>query len=218
MSWQSWEGTARAALERANATAPVNAFALAAALDLRVEPWEGRGAELDDAAGVIRVSTRARSTRRHGLVAHELGHHLLRLERADDEDGARYIAGALMLPRETFGRDLTRTSWSLSKLRELHANASAQMIAIRIVQCRDAVATILDAGGRRITARVVSPWLADPRLARLSKWERELAGRALEEGAEVRGAELCYAVPVVDGAHRRVVVVCELEQLSLRLA
>jgi Zn-dependent peptidase ImmA (M78 family) len=194
----------------------VNAIALAQRLGFDVEPWVGRGAELDEHAGVIRANTRARHVRLHGLIAHELGHHLLRIERADSEDGARYVAGALMLPRESFDRDLTRTAWSMPRLRALHVNASAQMIATRIVQLRDAVATIID--GKRITTRVHSPWIApDDRLKRFTKWERELAARALEQGAEVRGDELCYAVPLVDGMHQRVIVVCELEQLSLRL-
>lgn len=217
-SWESWEGTARAALEETTTSPPVNAFALAKALGFDVESWSEAGAELDESARVIRVTSRARPVRRHGLVVHELAHHRLRLEHNDSEDGARYVAGALMLPREPFGRDLTRTAWSLPRLQALHVNASAQMIATRIVQLRDAVATILDAGGRRVTSRVASPWLAtDARLVRVSKWERELAQRALDTGLEARGAELCYAVPVVDGSHRRVVVVCELEQLSLKL-
>lgn len=210
-----WEGIAAAAHAETCTTPPVSAFALASAYDLRIESWSGAGAELDADASVIRVSARARSQRRHGLVAHELGHLLLRRDRCDSEDGARYMSGALMLPREPFDRDLTRTAWSLARLRAIHENASAQMVAIRIAQLRDAVVTIIDRG--RVSMRIVSPWLTEPRLARLSKWERSLATRALEEGVEVRGDELCYAVPILEAGHSRVVVVCELEQLSLKL-
>ena len=49
-TWESWEGTARAALEESNTSPPVNAFALAKALGFDVEPWSGRGAELDERA------------------------------------------------------------------------------------------------------------------------------------------------------------------------
>lgn len=216
-AWELWEGVARNALEEARATPPVSAFWLARAHGFEVRPWASAGARLDEREGVIYVTPRARPQRRHGLVAHELGHHLLRLEHRleDSEDGARYLTGALLLPREPFGRDLTRTAWSLHRLRAIHVNASAQAIVARIVQVRDAVATVIDRG--RVTMRVASPWLEDPRLRRVSRWERELATRALEQREEVRGDELCYAVPLVDGAHQRVVVVCELEQLSLRL-
>lgn len=214
-SWETWEGLAAEAHGHAGAETPVNAFVLASRMHFDVEAWEGRGAELDERRRIIRVSTRARPQRRHGLVAHELGHYLLRLARIDSEDGARYLAGALMLPRQEFARDVTRTAWGLARLRELHVNASAQMVATRIVQVRDAVATIIDR--ERVTSRVSSPWLVDPRLAHVSRWERALAQHALEAGEEVRGDALCYAIPLVEGAHHRVIVVCEAEQLSLRL-
>lgn len=210
-----WEGIATAALDEASVGAPVSAFALADGLGLEVIAWSGAGAELDFANRVIHVNPRARRERRHGLVAHEVGHYVLRRARDDSEDGARFMSGALLLPRYDFDRDLRRTAWSLIKLRALHPNASAEMIARRIVELRDAVATVIDNGRARV--RVASPWLTDPRLRRTSRWERDLAERALEAGEEVRGDELCYAVPLVEGTWRRVIVVCEAEQLGLRL-
>lgn len=213
--WVAWEGTAARALERAKVGAPVSAFAVAEGLGLTVEPWSSAGASLDRVRRVILVNPRVRIVRRHGLIAHEAGHFVLDEEGNDSEVGARYLSGALLLPRWDFGLDLKRTAWSLLKLRERHPFASAEMIARRIVELRDAVATVIDNG--RVTRRIPSPWLADARLRRVSRWERELADAALDAGEEVRGDELCYAVPLVDGPWRRVIVVCEVEQLSLRL-
>lgn len=102
-------------------------------------------------------------------------------------------------------------------MRELHPHVSATAIAVRITQLRDAVATIIDPLGKARPWRVWSPWLHDRRLARLSAWERDLAMRAVEAGEELRGDELCYALPLMDGEWSRVIVVCEAEQLSLRL-
>jgi hypothetical protein len=94
-----------------------------------------------------------------------------------------------------------------------------ETIAVRIVQVRDAVVSIIDPTGHRKPWRVFSPWVSERRLRRVSPWERDLATQAYETREEVRGDELCYAVPLLDGEtdEHRVIVVCELEQLSLRL-
>jgi hypothetical protein len=125
-----------------------------------------------------------------------------------------------LLPRIAFDRDLRRTRWELAALRTLHPNVSATAIAIRITQLRDAVVTVFDPRGRLRPWRAASPWLVGPHLQRVSRWERDLAAEAYEKNAEVRGDELCYAVPLVEGdrVNHRVLIVCELEQLSLRLA
>ena len=124
-----------------------------------------------------------------------------------------------MLPSRETTRQLTETAWSMRRLREINVNVSATAIAVRITQLRDAVCTIIDPRGRRRPWRVWSSWITDPRVSRgVSRWERELAERAYAAGDEVRGDELCYAVPVLDDdEHHRVIVVCQREQLSLRL-
>lgn len=210
------EGAAAEALERSKQGAPVSAFRVARGLGLEIEPWSGSGAQLNLDQMLIEVNPRARPVRQHGLIAHEIGHYLLRITSGlvDSEAAARYLAGALLLPRWDFDVDLRRTGWSFARLRERHPNASAEMIARRIVELRDAVATILDNG--KVTRRVVTEGIVDPRVRRMTRWERELADAALAMGEEVRGDELCYAVPIIDGQWRRVIVVCELEQLSLR--
>ncbi len=159
-----------------------------------------------------------RPARQHMRIAHELGHFALERHGLDDtEDGARYVGGALLLPRRAMHRDLVETAWSITKLQKRHEHASATAIAIRITQLRDAVATVFDLAGHRKPWRRASSWITDARIGRVSKFERDLAHRALEAGCEVRGDELCYAVPVVEGNYSQVIVVCELEQLSLRL-
>lgn len=213
--WIRWESAAARAVEEARVAVPVSAFDLARGLGLRVVAASVSGARLNVVDRAIELNPRVRLVRRHGLVAHEVGHYVLRREDDDSEPGASFVGSAMMLPRLDFDRDLRRTAWSIVKLRVLHPNASAEMIARRIVELRDAVATIIDNG--RVRSRVSSPWLADPRLRRITRWERELADAALEAGDEVRGDELCYAVPFIDGVWRRVVIVCEAEQLSLRL-
>jgi Zn-dependent peptidase ImmA (M78 family) len=158
----------------------------------------------------------ARSVRQHGSIAHECAHFVLRSSDEDDpEPAARYVAGALMLPRAAFDRDLRETAWNLDELRRRHPNVSAEMIARRVVELRDAVVTILDAG--KVRARVASPWSHAPAPKRLTPIERELLDAALASGEAQRANDLLSAWPVFDGRWRRVIVVAETRQLSLRL-
>ena len=192
---------------------PVDAFELAALCGMTLRPARnGRGFASDS---VIAYPARSRRVRQHGVIAHELGHWALRWAGEDDsEQGADYLAGALLLPRRCLDTDL-KNSWDFSLLRARHVNVSAEMLARRITQVRDAVATIIDHG--QVKSRVTSPWINGRQWKRMSRWERNLADQALETEETVYGDELCYAVPVIEGTWRRVVVVCEAEQLSLRL-
>lgn len=212
---EEWEGIAGEVLAETGCDdPPVDAFELAACCSLEVHPWTRVYGQLD--GNVINYPVNARPVRQHGLIAHEVGHWALKRARAkNSESGARYLAGAFMLPRRAFDRDLRTIGWDVGALRAKHINASAEMIARRITQVRDAVATILDNG--RVTRRVSSPWLNEPRLGRLSGWESELADAAIASGETVRGDELCYAVPLLDPPFHRVIIVCEAEQLALRL-
>lgn len=214
-----WEGAASEVLDATGTTAPVDAFALASACHLHVRV--GGVAEAELRGDTIYFNPRMRLARQHMRIAHEIGHFALdRHELCDSEDGARYVGGALLMPRRELVRDLTRTAWSIPRLRELHVNASATALAIRITQLHDAVVSIIDPRGRKRAWRRPSPWIADRRLSgRPSRWETDLARAAWEARAEVRGDELCYAMPLFDdeGSEDRVIVVCELEQLSLRL-
>lgn len=216
-----WEGAA-AELSRETGCdePPVDAFELADCCELEIEPAPIATAQLDHAKRLIKLNISMRPVRQHMSIAHEVGHFaLIRGGLENTCPAAIYMGGALMLPRTPFDRDLGRTAWSLTALRARHVNASATAIAVRITQLRDAVVSILDPTGRKKPWRVVSPWVAEKRFRRVSAWERELARKAYEAGEELRGAELCYAVPLLEGPpdEHRVIVVCELEQLSLRL-
>ncbi len=218
--WQRCEGVARSAHDETGIGAPVSAFDLAAAYGLVCVPDRRANAVLD--GDVIRFDATARLVRQHGLIAHEVAHYLLRLREADiasveqeglEEFAANYTAGALMLPPARFDKDLRDTAWDLEQLRARHPNASAEMIARRITQRRDAVISVLDRG--RLRVRVASPWLEQPR-PRLTPIERDLADAALETGEAQRANDLLSAWPLFDGLHRRVIVVAEAQQLGMR--
>lgn len=219
-----WEGVAIDAGDETGCNdPPVSAFELAACYDFELVPWWQPGAQLDEDRGRIRFNPRRPLEQQHRDVAHELGHYLQRRAGLPDlEDGARYIGGATLMPKRVMDRDIKRLAWSVVKLRERHVHVSELALAVRITQLRDAVVSCIDPRGRKRAWRRASPGVVDPRATSRtpSKFERELARAAWEAGAEVRANSLCYAVPVidVDGAgEERVVVVCELEQLSLRL-
>lgn len=205
------EGIAAAVHDRARVDGAVDAFDLADRLGLRVEQAARRGATLDD--DVIEVDARSRPTRQHGLVAHELGHWALDVHGQErlDERAARFLSGALLVPRVQLERDL-RTTWRLDELMQRHPCASAELLARRIAELRDAVVTVIDNG--RVRARIASPWLGTP--PRLSRFERGLVEDALGSGHVVEGGSLVHATPLVEGSWRRVIVVAEAEQLAMR--
>jgi Zn-dependent peptidase ImmA (M78 family) len=213
------EGIAADLLDETCTSSPVDAYALAKACEFDVKPWSGVGAKRE--GNVIKINPRARPQRRQGLIAHELGHFALeRAGEPDSEDGARYIAGALRLPRRDFDRDLAQTAWSIARLRERHIHVSAMAIAVRITQLRQAVVTVVDPFGRARPWRLWSPELPERPFKRITAWERELVRGAVESEAEYRGDQLCYAFPLFDETGHgwsRVIIVCEAEQLSLRL-
>lgn len=219
-----WEGVAaEAGDETGNDEPPVSALVYAKCFGMELETWSSRGAQLDEEAGVVRYNPRARNEQIHRDVAHELGHLLQRRAGLPDlEDGARHIGGALLMARRVMNLDIPRLAWSVVKLRARHTNVSELALAVRITQLRDAVVTCIDPRGRKRAWRRASPWITDARATTQmpSRFERELAAEAWRAGAEIRADSLCYAVPVIDvdnSGDERVVVVCELEQLSLRL-
>lgn len=211
--WIEWEGIARAALERTGVDAPVNALELAAedgeVLLLPTSSQTGaNGASLQrlpDGQWLIRYDPTLREVRMHGNVAHEYGHVILTRAGCDSERGARYVAGALLAPRSALDRDLRR-GWALPTLMELHPNASAEILARRICELRDAEALIVDQGKLRAWHR--SPWL-EPAPNRITKAYRALVDDVLESErhTERDGTD---AWPLFDGVFRRVVLVRNL--------
>jgi hypothetical protein len=208
----TWEAVARAVHDETGIDAPVDARELAVACGLRLQAGPRGTASL--VGDVLRYDAQARPQRQHGLIAHEVAHFVLRYHgEPDPEPAANYTAGALLVPRAAYDRDLRETAWDLEQLRPRHPNVSAEMLARRIAELRDAVITVLDEG--RVNARVRSPWMpAPPR--RMTTLERELADAALTTGETQRSGELFAAYPLLDGPHRRVIVVAEARQLGLR--
>lgn len=145
---RDWEGIARDVLEETGADdGPQDAFVLARLFGVTVRASGGCLGRLDGDDAFI--SLRPRHERQHGALAHELGHWCLRrAQQENGERGASYLAGALMLPRARFVRDLRATGWDLFELKSLHPNASHEMIARRIAQVRPARIAIID--GRRV--------------------------------------------------------------------
>lgn len=139
------EGIAREIHEGTGGLLPVDAFELAELCGLTLRPWSRScGAYAGD---VIRYPGAARLARQQGVVAHELGHFAL--ERAGMEDceaSARYLAGALMLPRAALLRDVQAVGLDLFRLQARHPNASGEMIAARLTQVMPAVAWVWDNG------------------------------------------------------------------------
>lgn len=210
----SWEEGIALGLhqELGDPAAPIDAFALAGACGLRVVAAPIATARL--LGDVIEVNARARRQRQHGMIAHELGHWAAK--RAGDPDteyAADMIGAALLLPRREFDGDLRATGWDLRALRAKHINCSAELIARRIVSLRDACVAIWDNG--KLKARVASPWLPEG-FARISGFERELAAEVLSSGATIERGNLLWGFAVFSGAWKRVITVCEAEQLALR--
>lgn len=201
ISTRHLEGIAREVHDETGVEPPIDAFRLAEQLGFRVRFWAKGGAAVNARTRTIWVSAKARPVRQHGLVLHELGHALTARAGEDDRDegAARYLAGALMLPRERFLADLAETSWDLFELQRRHPNASAEMIVVRMVQCSPAVASVWDEGQLR-RRYSTAPELEDDAADRL------LVDRVLGEERPVRAANEA-AWPIFDGRWRRVLVV-----------
>jgi hypothetical protein len=190
------EGIAREAWESTGSLLPVDAFELAWALGVTVVPWRKAGGSRED--DTVWYPQKARPVRQHGTVAHELGHWLLEQHRLDarDEASARYLAGALLLPRVPFLADLAATDWDLFELQRRHPNASAEMVVVRMTQVSEATAWVWDAAklARRYGLDADDSEAA-PIVDRVLELERPLAAGPVR------------AWPVFDGRFRRVIVV-----------
>jgi hypothetical protein len=201
------EGIARDVLETTCLDEPpVDAFELAECCGLEVR-WSTSAPGARLSGRVVYVDERVRRERQHGLVAHEVAHFALdRARERNTERAARYLGGALLLPRTPFERHLRETKWNLVELHERHPNASYEMIGRRIVSLRNAVCVIVDNG--RVTSRTDRSGWCEPYLGRRG-WE--LVAEVVVSGKPSNPANLVWAVPVIDegSGWQRVVLVAE---------
>ncbi len=173
--------------------------------DLIADPWMRMSVKWTSEPVAYRVGRRlciprsatAYAPRLHGLVTHEAAHVLL-----DDyavkqsESAAQYLGAALLVPRRALDRDL-RGGWDLRRLLARHPNASAELLARRIVDVRRASLALYDDGRfrYRVGDRDASP-----------QNERELVAEALETRAPIRVDDLTGAWPVFSQSRSRVLV------------
>jgi hypothetical protein len=191
------EGIAREIHEQTGATPPISGFDLASALGFTCRPWGRGGGSIDLRKRDIRYSGAALETTQHGIICHELIHYGINRAGEDDrdEEACKYGAGALLLPLAPFRADSFRLSFDLDAVRELHPNASAQMVCVRFAQVSPVSTAVWDHGHEKAS---YGPAI-DRELAEALVW------RVLESGLAVRGEVSAY--PVFTGSWRRVVVV-----------
>lgn len=175
---------------------PVDAFDMAHDLKIKID-WT-KGARAERCRNRILLPLEQRITRTHGLVAHELAHILLDAHGVpQSEEAACYLGAALLAPRRWIDRQL-RAGWDLYGLMARNPNASAELLARRVLDLRSSAAlTIYDAGrvAKRIGDRDAMP-----------ENERALVDEVLGTGSPVRIDDLTGAWPVFSHGHRRVVV------------
>ncbi len=194
------EGIAQEAWEGSGSLLPVDPFVLAERLGFDLRPWPKSHGGRDGSTiwYPIPGAGKVHDVRAYGSVGHELGHALAEYHGLDpnDEEVARYLAGALVLPRVPFRLDAERVDLDLDELQALHPCASGQMIVCRMSQVLDATAWIWDSG--KLAATYGIP--ADEDLV------RELVDRVLRLEEPVREGPV-RAWPRFDRHWRRVIVV-----------
>ncbi len=188
------EGIARVTLERYGFDdPPVDAFDLAGEMKFGIE-WMDGAAPAWRFKRTIHIPRAPRPTRIHSQICHEIAHALLDEYRvAQSERAARYLGAALLVPWRALDRGL-RVGWNLRVLMARHLNASAELIARRVVDMRHARFSVFDAGKLRY------------RIGEAHESEREMVAEVAASGAAVRLDDLTGAWPINDGRWQRVIV------------
>lgn len=217
MGAPEWEGVASAFLAEICADdLALDPITIATTYDIELVPTTAGSPGPCIIDGRIRYRPNERPVRVAGTIAHELGHVALdRHREPQSERAAAYVGAAILVPRRALDRALKRIGWDVLRLQaETFPHASAELLARRIAEVREAVVTIID--GRRVRARVSSPWLAPLPGPGLTRDEQRLVRLARETKARVDEGWIS-AVPVYDGSLERIIVIAEREQLSMRL-
>lgn len=216
MGAAEWEGVAHAFLEEIGAESlALPPQAIAGAYELELVPTIAGAPGPCVVDGRIRYRAHERPVRVAGTIGHELGHVALeRHGEPQSERGAAYVGAAILVPRRSLDAALRRVGWDVERLRETFPHASCELLARRIAEVREAVVTIVD--GRRIKARVGTPWLTPPPGPGMTREEQRIVRAAREARARVDEGWIS-AVPIYDGPFERIIVIAEREQLSMRL-
>jgi hypothetical protein len=194
------EGIARELHDLTGIDCPVDALLFAELCGLMLRAKGGDTARVNFEESIIRYPLAVRHSRLHGLIAHELGHWALWRARKNHlhEPSARYLSGALMLPRERFLDDCDRERFDLNVVCALHPNVSAQMASVRMTQVSPATVTIWDCGKLHASYGQYDELdlSTDRALA-----DAVLASERVERDGLITG------YPMLDGRHRRVLCV-----------
>ncbi len=215
MGAAEWEGVAAAFLAEIGADdMALDPRVVCAAYQLELVPTTASAPGPCVIDGRIRYRVHERPVRVAGTIGHELGHVALgRHGEPQSERGAAYVGAAILVPRRPLDAALRRVGWDVERLREAFPYASHELLARRIAEVREAVVTILD--GRRVRARVGSPWLTPPPGPGLTRDEQRVVRAARETRARVDEGWIS-ALPLYDGPLERVIVIADREQLNLR--
>lgn len=207
------EGIADTYREAAGLGPPVDPFVLARSMGLTIR-YGARSRGQCLVGTTVHVAAGDAEHRQGFTVMHEAAHHLLRvLGYRDTERRASELAAAFWMPRRDFEAALQATRWDLYDLREFFPRVSHEALARRIASLRSVVVTIVDPGRRPVRTGPAEEWRG---LRRMTAVERELVDEALANGGRA-GEGNCRAW-AVEGDWRRVIVVCELEELAERAA
>jgi hypothetical protein len=209
MQWEL-EELAREALERANASTPVDPEEVVISEKLSV--WNaGSGCDGYLVGRRIFIDDALRRERRAFAIAHELGHHLQRKYAGtrglrDTEAGANYLASALLLPKLEIEAELRR-GWDLIRICARHRFASFEAVARRIVALREARAVVFD---RPLAGQKPPSWYTVPYGGRPTDLELDAAREAASCGAPVAISSAITAWPVIEHDWARVITVASL--------
>lgn len=179
---------------------PVDALDLADLMKLKIRYVPGLSSSV--CGHVIKLGAEIPPRRLHYAVAHECAHHILdALDEENTERNACYLGAALLVPGRALLRQIRRNI-DFEGLRCIHVNASAELLARRIVDVkREGSVAFYDKGRFRYRFGL-------DQHAR----ESEMAQEAHATGCVVRADAYGTAWPIFVDGWRRVIVLAASAQ------
>lgn len=179
---------------------PVDALELAKRCGLELRPGQPRRD-----GSIIYVPMGRELLAQQWFCAHELGHWALeRAKERQSEDGASYIAAALLIPKRALELEAKRSYWDLARLSKMFSTASTVTIARRMTFVLEGCA----ASVHRPVARPIRYGAKHYDYAA----ELELVERAWKDGEAREGT--ANALRVKDARWSRVVAVGIAKELT----